>query len=161
MFYNYWETAGPRGQYCQTEKLIALSQGGTGRCNWITTSVDWVAPEGPGGWSGTATSGKILTAEYDAGAEYWIPASGVTGWLAFGDKDVYRINKASLNANYIRVRALPSKGGSNLEPELCILNPPLETSAAQLKRRCTDAANVRRIPEGETLWPTRNVRFSA
>lgn len=150
-FTNLWEAASPRGQYCQAQKLTAMADGMmTEHCNWVTTSVTWDVPAGPGPLSLPTTGGKILTAEYNATADYWIPSTGVTGGLAFGDKDVYRINKASVNAQYIRVRALPSWGGTDLVPEMCIVAPPLETSAAQLEHRCRDAANVRRIPEGDS-----------
>jgi hypothetical protein len=150
-FNNYWEALGQRGQHCLGQKLtLAMDSGRTAPCNWITTSLDWEVPEGPGGAALGNNGGKILTADYETDAGYWIPSTGVTGWLAFGDKVVYRINKASVNANYIRVRALPSKAGTNLVPELCILAPPLEVSAAKLKQRCLDAANVRKIPDGDS-----------
>jgi hypothetical protein len=152
-FGNYWESVGQRGQHCLGQKFtLAIESASVGnpRCNWITTSLDWVVPEGPGSFDLGSNGGKILTADYETDAGYWIPASGMTGWLAFGDKVVYRINKASVNANYIRVRALPSKAGTNLVPEMCILAPPLELSASKLKQRCADAANVRKIPDGDS-----------
>jgi hypothetical protein len=151
-FGNHWEALGQRGQHCLGQKLtLAIeSGGGTAPCNWVTTSLDWQPPEGPGSVDLGSNGGRILTADYETDAGYWIPATGVTGWLAFGDKVVYRINKASVNANYIRVRALPSLAGTNLVPELCILPPPLVGSGGNLKQRCLDAANVRRIPDGDS-----------
>jgi hypothetical protein len=94
--------------------------------------------------------GKILTGEYNSTTGYWIPKTGVTGWLAFGNKDVYRINKASVDAEYIRVSAQPSFAGTNLVPELCIVASPVDASIDNLKNRCPDAASVRRIPNGDS-----------
>jgi hypothetical protein len=38
---------------------------------------------------------SIQTAAYMSGPEYWLTESGATGWLGFGAKDVYRINKTT------------------------------------------------------------------
>ncbi|HEY5958324.1 MAG TPA: hypothetical protein VIV60_17290, partial [Polyangiaceae bacterium] len=148
-FTNLWESVAPRGQYCLAEQLMAASDGWSNGCNWVTTSVDWEAPTAPGSFQLSAQGGKDLTAEYNANSNYRLTASGATGWLSFGAKHVYRLNKTSVNADYIRVRALPSFGSSNLVPELCILPSPFAGGVTGMTR-CADAANVRRIPSGES-----------
>lgn len=149
-FSNLWESVAPRGQYCLAQKVMATSAGWTDNCNWITTSTSWQAPTIGGAFTLPAEGGKDLTAEYNVDSGYRLTANGVAGWLSFGAKHVYRINKASVNAEYIRVRALPSFGSSSLVPELCILPSPVAVGATSLTR-CADAASVRRIPEGESL----------
>ncbi len=148
-FWNLWGAVAPRGQYCLAEKLAAQVQGGIERCSWITTSVDWEAPTNRGSFQIPSSGVKDLAPEYNSSTGYWITKSGVTGWLSFGDKDVYRISKSTAGGDYLRVVAQPSFGSSNLAPELCIYPSPL-VSGATSSKRCADAASVRRIPEGES-----------
>ena len=87
-----------------------------------------------------------VSAAYQSGPEFWITASGVTGWLGFGEKDVYRINQATVGARSISVRALPS-GGEYLVPKLC-LGPV--TSSPVMPDRCANAAPQQTLPTGES-----------
>jgi hypothetical protein len=104
-----------------------------------------------------------VSAAYTSGPEFWLTASGVKGWLGFGEKDVYRISKELSGAKAVRVRTLPS-GGEYLSPKLCVgsaANMPVLTT------RCSNAATWYALPAGESYVivvndaddvPNRNLR---
>ncbi|WP_437599882.1 hypothetical protein WMF28_44350 [Sorangium sp. So ce590] len=96
------------------------------------------------------------------GTRVWLTESGVTGFLARGEKDVYRISKSTTGARAVSVRALPG-GGNTLLPVLCVgpyvdpSGPPVEdepgmapTWTASVPARCADRATTYPLPEGES-----------
>ncbi|HEY8947100.1 MAG TPA: transglutaminase-like domain-containing protein, partial [Polyangiaceae bacterium] len=108
----------------------------TNPTNWDPLSFDRVDP------SGVLT----VSAAYDSGPEFWLTASGVTGWLGYGEKDVYRISKEATGAKAVRVRTLPS-GGEYLVPKLCVGSA---SNVPVLPERCPNAATLYDLPPGES-----------
>jgi hypothetical protein len=89
---------------------------------------------------------SIQTAVYTSGTEFWLTESGVTGWLGYGEKDVYRISKTITGAKAVRVRTLPS-GGEYLVPKLCVgsvANTPV------MPEKCADPSTHYNLPAGES-----------
>jgi hypothetical protein len=89
---------------------------------------------------------SVETAAYMAGPEFWLTESGVTGWLGFGEKDVYRISKTTTRAKAVRVRTLPS-GGEYLVPKLCVgsvANTPV------MPEKCANPSTHVDLPVGES-----------
>jgi hypothetical protein len=76
----------------------------------------------------------------------WLTESGVTGWLGYGEKDVYRISKTITGAKAVRVRTLPS-GGEYLVPKLCVgsvANSPV------MPEKCANPSTHVDLPAGES-----------
>jgi hypothetical protein len=70
----------------------------------------------------------------------------VTGWLGFGEKDVYRISKPVTGAKAVRVRTLPA-GGEYLVPKLCVGSA---SNVPVMPDRCANAASWASLPPGES-----------
>jgi hypothetical protein len=140
-FTVYSEAIAPRAQYGKTALVL---QGPPSRAvdavtnplTWEPLSFDTVDA------SGVAT----VSAAYGAGPEFWLTASGVTGWLGYGEKDVYRIGKESTGAKAVRVRTLPT-GGEYLAPKLCVgsvANVPI------MPDPCSNPSTWHALPRGES-----------
>ena len=73
-------------------------------------------------------------------------ASGVKGWIGYGEKDVYRISKTVTGARAVRVTTLPGSS-FGLDLKLCVgsvSNVPI------MPDRCWDAASSYPLPAGES-----------
>jgi len=140
-FTVYSEAIGPRAQYGRA--AVVLSGPLPAPIDAITNNLTW----DPLSTALVPAAGvTTVSAAYQSGPEFWITASGVTGWLGFGEKDVYRISKTTTGAKSIRVRTLPS-GGEYLVPKLCVgsvANSPV------LPDRCADANTLYTLPAGES-----------
>ncbi|MGK3998582.1 transglutaminase-like domain-containing protein [Sorangium sp. So ce1024] len=153
---RYSEAIGPRAQYGRAAFVLSgYKPNGT-----TTNTVTW-DPLGPTTDIG-ADDVLSLEAEYESGPDFWLTQSGVTGILARGEKDVYRISKATTGAKAVSVSTLPG-GGSTLQPVLCVGpyvdpdGPPVENEpdmaprwTASVPARCADRATTYPLPEGES-----------
>jgi hypothetical protein len=95
------------------------------------------------------TSGVLdVSAAYASGSEFWLTASGVTGWIGYGEKDVYRVSRTVTGARAVRVTMVPDPNSTwNFDIKLCIgsvSNTPVMPS------RCSDAASTYPLPSGES-----------
>jgi hypothetical protein len=108
----------------------------TNPTNWDPLSYDMVDA------SGVLT----VSAAYESGPEFWLTESGVTGWIGYGEKDVYRISKSSTGAKAVRVRSLPS-GGEFLNIKLCVGSA---SNVPVMPDRCAGAATWQSLPAGES-----------
>jgi Transglutaminase-like superfamily len=140
-FFIYSEAIAPRAQYARAAFVL---QGPPGRpIDAVTNPTVW----DPLSYETVPPSGVLdLSAAYTPTSEFWLTESGVTGWLGYGEKDVYRISKASTGARAVRVRTLPS-GGELLRPVLCVA-PAANVPA--LPERCANAASWQSLPSGES-----------
>ena len=137
-FVQYAEAVAPRAQY--------------GRARQVTTGSSVIdAVTNPPIWDPFATSmfapSSVLnvTSAYTAGPEYWLTASGVNGWIGYGEKDVYRISKAVTGAKAVRVTTVG--GSSSLALKVCVgsvSNTPI------MPERCPNAASSTLLPSGES-----------
>ncbi|AUX38949.1 uncharacterized protein SOCE26_003300 [Sorangium cellulosum] len=153
---RYSEAIGPRAQYGKAAFVLSgYKPRGT-----TTNTVTW-DPLGP-----TTDIGEddvlSLEAQYESGPDFWITQSGVTGFLGRGEKDVYRISKATTGARAVSVSTLPG-GGSTLQPVLCVgpyvdpNGPPVVNEPDMEPRwnvsvpaRCASRATSHPLPEGES-----------
>lgn len=149
-FTTRWESVAPRGQYCMAGKVLGPFNPDVALCVWVTTTVGWELTPNGMEYSLDGSMVDILAPQYNAYNDFWITETGAEGWLGFGEKDIYRIRKETVDADYIRVRVLPSSGSSNLVPKICFVPAPLKEGVTNMSHRCSDAAAVRRIPEGDT-----------
>jgi Transglutaminase-like superfamily len=140
-FTTYSEAIAPRAQF--------------GRAAWVLQGAPYLpvdAVTNPTVWDplSTATvpaSGvKTVSAAYASGPEFWLTASGVTGWIGYGEKDVYRISKPVTGARAVRVSVLP-EGSGGLDLKLCIASA---SNVPVLPERCADAASSYPLPAGES-----------
>jgi hypothetical protein len=140
-FTTHSEAVAPRAQF---GKAAFVLQGP------LSPAIDAVT--NPPTWDplSTATVGAsgvtTVSAAYSSGPEFWLTASGVTGWIGYGEKDVYRISKTVTGARAVRVTTLPG-GSSGLELKLCVgsvSNVPI------MPDRCWDAASTYTLPAGES-----------
>ena len=139
-FSVYSEAIGPRSQYGRATKV--LSGVPVNPINAVTNTVSW----DPFSHAEVTAAGvNTVSAAYDAGPEFWITSSGITGWLGYGEKDVYRINKTTTRAKAIRVRSLPN-GGEYLIPKLCVASA---SNLPAIPERCADAASHYNLPAGD------------
>jgi hypothetical protein len=86
-----------------------------------------------------------VSASYTSGPEHWLSRSGVTGWLGYWEKDVYRVSRAARGATRVRMRTLPNDG-EFLQPKLCV------GSAAHspvMPEPCANASAEVELPAGE------------
>ncbi|WP_437733519.1 transglutaminase-like domain-containing protein [Sorangium sp. So ce1335] len=153
---RYSEAIATRAQYGRaTFVLTGYKPRGT-----TTNLVTW-DPLGPTDDVG-ADDVLSLDAEYGSGPDFWLTESGVTGLLGRGEKDVYRISKATTGARAVSVRTVPG-GGNTLQPVLCVgpyvdpNSPPVENEPgmdprwpASVPVRCADRATTYPLPEGES-----------
>ncbi|HET9954252.1 MAG TPA: transglutaminase-like domain-containing protein [Polyangiaceae bacterium] len=142
-FTTYSEAVAPRAKFGRAATLMQgpLSPGldvVTNPTNWDPLSTAVVGP------SGVAS----VTAAYASGPEFWLTASGVTGWVGYGEKDFYRISKTITGARAVRVTALPGGSSSpSLNLKLCVGSV---TSVPVMSDRCADAATSYPLPAGES-----------
>jgi hypothetical protein len=87
-----------------------------------------------------------VSAAYESGPEFWLTESGVSGWLGYGEKDVYRISKETSRARAVRVRSLPS-GGEFLNLKLCVGSA---SNVPVMPDRCGNAASWQSLPAGQS-----------
>ncbi len=135
----YGEAIAPRSMYGRATLLInnPVDPGDV-----ITTRLDWDPL-----FTGTLSSAEVLsvTDAYFSGDEYWLTESRVTGWIGYGEKDFYLINKEATGASAVRVKALPS-GGAGLSPALCLASP--DDPLPIIPVRCPDPGTVVDLPSG-------------
>jgi hypothetical protein len=93
-----------------------------------------------------ASSFLNVTAAYTSGPEFWLTSSGVTGWVGYGEKDVYRINKSTTGARAVRVSVAPG-GSSSLDLKLCVGSASNEPV---MPNRCANAAASQLLPSGDS-----------
>jgi hypothetical protein len=140
-FTVYSEAIAPRAQYGKA--ALVLLGPPTQPIDAVTNPPTW----DPLSYDKVDASGvTTVSAAYASGPEFWLTASGVSGWLGYGEKDVYRISKEVTGAKAVRVRALPA-GGEYLVPKLCIgsaSNVPI------MPDRCANAATWYALPAGES-----------
>jgi hypothetical protein len=106
-----------------------------------TSPVNW----DPFSSDAQTTNVLAVGSSYAAGPEYWLTRSGVSGWLGYWEKDVYRVDKATLGATRVSVRTLPS-GGEYLQPKLCVgsvANTPV------MPERCAAPSTSVTLPTGQ------------
>jgi hypothetical protein len=141
VFTVYSEAIAPRAQYGKT--ALVLQGPPTNPVDAVTNPPTW----DPLSYDTVSASGvTTVSAAYASGPEFWLTASGVTGWLGYGEKDVYRISKKVTGAKAVRVRTLPA-GGEYLVPKLCVgsvANVPV------MPDRCPNAATWYALPQGES-----------
>lgn len=137
----YGEAIAPRAEY---GRAMVLMYGPPSR-PWdvVTTKIGWDPL-----FAGTVYTGDVtsVASAYSSGSEFWLTASGVTGWIGFGDKDAYRISKEATGAKAVRVRSLPS-GGEYFAPVLCVA--PANGSPV-LPTKCAAPATRQNLPAGES-----------
>jgi hypothetical protein len=95
------------------------------------------------------TSGVTdVSSAYASGPEFWLTASGVTGWVGYGEKDVYRVSRTVTGARAVRVTPVSDPSSTwNFDIKLCIgsvSNSPI------MPERCSDAASTYSLPSGES-----------
>ncbi len=132
------EAITPRAQYGRAALVI---QGvSPGRTEIFTNPLSWNP------LSQTPVFGGLLdlTSAYYSGPEFWLTGSGVTGYIGYGEKDVYRISKTVTGARAVRVMRL--SGSSNLDLKLCVV----PVSGPPLTERCSSAAASHPLPSGES-----------
>jgi hypothetical protein len=140
-FTVYSEAIAPRAQYGKAG-LVLLGPP-TQPVDAVTNPPTW----DPLSYETVAASGvTTVSAAYDSGPEFWLTASGVSGWLGYGEKDVYRISKELTGAKAVRVRTLPA-GGEYLVPKLCVGSV---SNVPVMPDRCADAASWYALPPGES-----------
>jgi transglutaminase-like putative cysteine protease len=117
----------------------------------VTTRLDWDPL-----FDGTLTAGEVLPMvdAYASGPEYWLTESGVTGWIGYGEKDIYRISKEATGASAVSVRALPS-GSAGLSPALCIASATAPAPA--IPTQCADPGTSVELPPGESYVVVFNI----
>jgi hypothetical protein len=137
----YGEAIAPRAQY---NRAAIVTVNPVPPRHLLTTRLDWDPL-----FEGTLYEGDLLSVAdaYFSGPEYWLTASGVTGWIGYGEKDVYRISKAVTGASAVRVRALPS-GGAGLSPALCVASATAPAPA--IPEVCASPATSVALPSGES-----------
>ncbi|WP_437723956.1 transglutaminase-like domain-containing protein [Sorangium sp. So ce861] len=153
---RYSEAIAPQAQY---GKAVFVLSGYKPR-GTTTNTVTW-DPLGPTDDIG-ADDVLSLQAAYESGPDFWLTQSGVTGILGRGEKDVYRISKATTGARAVSVSTVPG-GGNTLQPVLCVgpyvdpNGPPVENEPGMPPRwsvsvpaRCADRATTYPLPEGES-----------
>jgi hypothetical protein len=129
----------PRAQYGRTGQIIH----GFSEPFYTTTSpVVWDFRED----SVLTTNALSVTAQYASGPDYWLSRSGITGWLGYWERDVYRVNKAATGATRVSVRTLPNDG-EYLQPRLCIA--PV-TNDPPMPERCPSPATSVDLPAGDS-----------
>jgi hypothetical protein len=148
----YGEAIAPRAQYGLARTVTTGQPAPLGTT--ITTRLDWNP------WAeGTLTAANVLSVmdAYQTPREYWLTASGVTGWIGFGEKDVFRVNKAATGATAVRVRTLSTEG-SQLKPVLCVV--PITSTQPLLPEKCADYAETVNLPAGDSYVVVFNSRVN-
>lgn len=140
-FTAHSEAVAPRAQYGRAATVLQ----GT-----LSPALDVVT--NPPTWNPLSTATvdangvTTVTSAYASGPEFWLTSSGVTGWIGYGEKDVYRISKTTTGARAVRVSVL-SGGSTQLDLKLCIgsaANVPV------MPDRCANAASSYTLPAGES-----------
>ncbi|HEY5961801.1 MAG TPA: transglutaminase domain-containing protein, partial [Polyangiaceae bacterium] len=136
------ESIAPRVEYGRA-KLVMWGPPLDGIWDVVTTKLGWNPL-----FDGTVYTGDVtsLASAYSTGPEFWLTASGVTGWIGYGDKDVYRISKSTTGAKAVRVRSLPS-GGEYIAPLLCLA--PVGAFPVMSEKCATPMAH-QNLPAGES-----------
>lgn len=88
-----------------------------------------------------------VTAAYTSGPEFWLTSSGVKGWIGYGEKDVYRINKSTTGARAVRVSAVPGSVSSSFDLRLCVGSA---NNTPVMPDRCANAATSQLLPSGDS-----------
>lgn len=137
---RYSESIATRAQYGRAARVLSGYSIPAFSVVTNTTSWDPRLPE----WEPT-TNVLNVSSSYQSGPQFWMTATGITGWLGRGEKDVYRINKTTTGAKAVTVRAL-ANDGEFLAPKLCVrsvMQDPVMPS------RCSDAGTRYLLPSGD------------
>lgn len=136
---QYSQAIAPRAQYGRAYQII---NGFSDPFYATTTPVIWDYDI-----DGTSTTNALsVTSSYASGPDYWLSRSGITGWLGYWEKDVYRVSKSATGATSVSVRMLPNDG-EYLTPKLCVV--PVTANPA-LPERCASPATSVVLPPGES-----------
>lgn len=140
-FTTYSEAVAPRSQFA---KAAVVLQGPPAQpFDVVTNPVTW----DPLATATVPASGVLnLSAAYNSGPEFWLTASGVSGWVGYGEKDVYRINKAATGARAVRVSIAPG-GSYGLDLKLCVGSA---SNVPVMPSRCDNAAVSQVLPDGDS-----------
>jgi hypothetical protein len=143
MFTKYSEAVAPRAQFGRA--AMVLEGVAPAEIDAVTNPLTW----DPLSTAEVGTSGLTdVSSAYASGPEFWLTASGVTGWLGYGEKDVYRVSKSVTGARAVRVTPVSDPGGSwNLDIKLCIGSV---SNSPVMPDRCWDAASTYTLPPGES-----------
>jgi len=140
-FVAHSEAVAPRAQY---GKAAVVLQGPlTPALDVVTNPTTW----DPLSTATVGTSGILnVSAAYASGPEFWLTGSGVTGWVGYGEKDVYRVSKSVTGARSVRVSPIPGASGY-LDIKICVgsvANVPV------MPDRCANAATSQLLPAGDS-----------
>jgi hypothetical protein len=137
---RYSESVATRAQYGRAAHILS---GNTLPPFGVTNSTAW-DPRHPDGEP--TTDVLNVSSAYQAGTQFWMTATGLTGWLGRGEKDVYRINKTTTGARAVTVRALVNDG-EFLAPRLCVRSATVDPL---MPARCSDAGTRYLLPSGDS-----------
>jgi hypothetical protein len=140
-FTTYSEAVGPRAQFGRAAVVLQgpLSQ----PLDVVTNPTTW----DPLATATVDASGVLnVSAAYSSGPEFWLTASGVSGWVGYGEKDVYRISKSATGARAVRVSIAPG-GSYGLDLKLCVAPA---SNVPVLPESCANAAASQELPEGDS-----------
>jgi hypothetical protein len=137
---KYSQAIAPRSQYGRARVVL---EGPFDSTVYATTSpVNW----DPFTEDAATTNVLAVGPSYAFGPEHWLTRSGVSGWLGYWEKDVYRVDPTTVGATRVTVRTLPS-GGESLQPKLCVgsvANTPV------MPERCAAPSTDVTLPAGES-----------
>ncbi len=144
------ESISPRALYGRAMATIS-PYAPTGPWNVVTTRLEWdpfaegYVPVDEVLWVGDA---------YSSGPEYWLTEDSIQGWLGFGEKDVFRVNKEATGASAVRVRALLSNG-EQLAPALCVA--PASAEPPAIPEMCAEPSSTVELASGDSYVLVFNV----
>ncbi len=138
----YGESIAPRAQYGRARVLTMNPSDHVS--STITTKLDWDPL-----FSQTVPEQGVLSVAdaYYTAREYWLTSSGVTGWIGFGEKDAYRVNKEASGAAFVRVRTLPA-AGTTLIPAVCVF--PASVAPPLAPEMCPNPTQTAELPPGDS-----------
>ncbi len=143
-FHVHSEAVAPRAQYA---KATTVLRGPSPQpLNVVTTSTTW-DPFITSSIYASNPSLSNVSAAYTSGPDFWLTSSGTTGWVGYGEKDVYRINKASTGARAVRVSVAPGSFSSNWDLKLCVGSA---SNVPVMPDRCSNAASSQLLPAGDS-----------
>ena len=137
---RYSESVATRAQYGRAAHI--LSGNALPAYNVVTNNTAWDPHHSD---VETTTDVLNISSAYQSGKEFWMTATGLTGWLGRGEKDVYRINKTSTGAKAVTVRALVNDG-EFLAPKICVRAATVDPL---MPSRCADAGTRYVLPAGD------------
>src|SRR5690606_27932670 len=143
-FHGHTESAAPGAQ---DEKATTVLRGPSPqKLNVVTTSTTWEHFITSSIYASNPSLSNV-SAAYTSGPDFWLTSSGTTGWVGYGEKDVYRINKASTGARAVRVSVAPGSFSSNWDLKLCVGSA---SNVPVMPDRCSNAASSPLLPAGDS-----------